>query len=386
MKKKIIAFLLTTVILVGCVVVPASAAPIDSPALSYTETVKVSINESYVLTEGALTSFGVTADLIDKDVVPFDGATTESNIEIIEIKSRRSTTPYVVYDSENPDEFLDLFKFTEDANGDGTVDKSDRESMTIDITLKIDYKYAEVFGNLKYKVSVTGFSTPPDLGGIGGLLGETVAVPTTIEQEEEVANFPKIASISISNPSTKMFYNDSEKPELEGVVVNVTTTEGKSGLVTYAPTNAHKFTTIPDKNEKLTVDAKEIVTYFYDVKLTTLPISVEHDWSDYPVCITTDKWTAGNPGYHAIVCNGCSETHTAEPHVIDDNAWVENEDSTFVKNGTASQDCQVCGATVTKDVLGSADYNEAFANYHFLRVIFDYINLIFKIIGGSIIG
>ncbi len=384
MTKKILAFLLTTILLIGCVAVPVNAAD-PSTGLTFTEEINISIPETYVFTEGALTSFGITAELNDKDVVPFDGATAESSITITEIKSRRSTTSYVVYDAENPEPFLELFKYG-DENGDGTIDKNDRESMAIIVTVQIDYKYAEVFGDLSFTVFTTGFSAPPDLGAIGGLLGESVAVPTTIETSKEVAAFPSLASLSIANASTKMFYKDSEKPELDGVVLNVTTSAGETGTVTYAPANAHKFTTIPDKNTKLTVDDKEIVTYFYGLKLATLPISVEHDWSTYPVCITTDKWTQGNPGYHAIVCNGCNETHTAEPHVIDENAWVSNDDSTFVKNGTASQPCQVCGATVTKDVLGSADYNESFANYHFLRVIFDYINLIFKIIGGSLIG
>ncbi len=384
MTKKILAFLLTVVMLVGCVAVTASAE--EPAALTFVKDIKVIIPDTYVFTEGALTSFGITAELNDKNVVPIDGATTESAISIVEIKSRRSTTSYVTYDSENPDEFLNLFKFTEDVNGDGTIDKKDRESMAIDVKIQIDYKYAEVFGELSYTVAVTGFSAPPDLGAIGGLLGESVAVPTTIETEYSVDDFPSLSSISIANASTKMFYKDSEKPELDGIVLNVTTSAGETGTVTYAPANAHQFTTIPDKNEKLTIDDKEIVTYFYGLKLTTLPVSVEHDWSTYPVCITTDKWTQGNPGYHAIVCNGCNETHTAEPHVIDENAWVSNDDSTFVKNGTASQPCRVCGATVTKDVLGSADYNESFANYHFLKVIFDYINLIFRIIGGSIIG
>ena len=39
--------------------------------------------------------------------------------------------------------------------------------------------------------------------------------------------------------------------------------------------------------------------------------------------------------------------------------------------------------TLTKDVMGSAQFNTAFANYHFLRVILDYVNLILRLIGGA---
>jgi hypothetical protein len=42
-----------------------------------------------------------------------------------------------------------------------------------------------------------------------------------------------------------------------------------------------------------------------------------------------------------------------------------------------------CGAVLTRDVFSSADYNDAFANYHFLRVIFDYINTLLRFIGAA---
>ncbi len=378
MTKKILASVLTLLIILGCVYIPASAE--GEAALSFTETVSITVYNTYILTEGSLTSFGVEATLNDANVIALDGFNTESSIKVVSVKSKRNNMlDYIEYDSENPDPFLDIFRFTE-TDDEGNIK---RESVNVDVTVQIDYTHAEVFGDLGYTVTINGFSTPPDLGMIGGLLGDAVAVPDPIETTFKVSSFPSIANMSIVNASTKMFYKDSEKPELEGVKLNVTTSTGKTGTVTYAPANAHMFTTVPAKNEKLTVDDKEIVTYFSGIRLTTLPITVEHDWSKYPVNITTDKYTDTKPGYHAIVCNGCSETHTAEAHVIDPDAWVSNDDSTFTNNGTASQPCQVCGATLTKDVLGSADYNDAFENYHFLRVIFDYINLILRLIGGA---
>jgi hypothetical protein len=161
------------------------------------------------------------------------------------------------------------------------------------------------------------------------------------------------------------------------------------------------FTTTPAKNARIPAGTTEISTFFFGSKLTSIPVIVSHAWSDGPVSITTDKYSDNKPGYHAIVCNGCGEAHNAQPHVpaialdengnpiVDENGnpvqdWKSNEDATFTSNGTASCVCQDCGATLTKDVLGSAQFNTAFANYHFLIVIFEYINLILRIIGTSV--
>ncbi len=377
MTKKIVSFLLAAVMVFGCLCIYVNAEEITNPGLSFTKTMNIAITDDYVYSAGTLSSFKVTPSLNNKNLVPFDGATTESNIKVIGMTARRDDRGVMVYDPENEEAFLDFLQFAEG-------EKTSTIALMVDV--QIDYKYAEIFGEADYTIAVDGFSTPPDLGMIGGMLGDSVALPTTIEMTSAITEIPGIADMTIVQASSKQFYTDSEKPELDGVKLSVTTTAGATGDVTYSAANAHMFTTNPAKDETLTIDDKEIVTYFFGKKLTTLPITVEHDWSQYPVSITTDKYTATKPGFHAIVCNGCGETHTAEAHVVDPNGWVSNEDSTFVKNGTASQPCQVCGATLTKDVLGSADYNESFANYHFLRVIFDYINLIFRIIGGSMIG
>ena len=63
--------------------------------------------------------------------------------------------------------------------------------------------------------------------------------------------------------------------------------------------------------------------------------------------------------------------------------WTYNNDQTFTSNGTESSICMDCGAVLTRDVFSSADYNNIFANYHFLRVIFDYINTLLRILGAA---
>ena len=63
--------------------------------------------------------------------------------------------------------------------------------------------------------------------------------------------------------------------------------------------------------------------------------------------------------------------------------WTYNNDQSFTSNGTESSVCMDCGAVLTRDVFNSADYNEIFANYHFLRVIFDYINVLLRLINTA---
>ncbi len=379
MTKKFIALLLSAVVLFTCVCVNVSAADGDpAPELTITKNVKVIVTDKHILTEGALSSFGVDVKLLDTNVVAFDGSTTEHTLTVKSISSHRDGQAAVEYDAENPDPFLDVFRFTE-TDDEGNII---RKSVPIDIVVQIDFKDAEVFGELDLETTVSGFSLPPDLGIS---LGDAIAVPTDIVETVHVTEFPALASIDSANLSQKQFYKDSEKPELNGVSVSATTTAGYSGTITYGAGNTHMFSTLPDKNEKLTVDTESITTYFFGQQISPypLPVTVEHDWSDHLVSITTDKYSDTKPGYHAIKCNGCGEAHSAAPHTPDDANWKSNEDQTFVKNGTESTVCLDCGATLTRDVSGSADFNDAFANYHFLKVIFDYINLILRIIGNA---
>ncbi len=377
MSKKIIS-VIVAIMLFASVCIPVNGAESTeefTPALSYTKNITIIVMENNILTDSALSVFGVDVKLLDTNVVPLDGASTQHKLTVKSITSQRDGEELVTYDPENPDPFLDVFRFTE-TDADGNIQ---RVALPLNIELQIDFADNRIFGELGYEVTVSGFSTPPDLGID---LGDAVAVPTDIVQTFTVDEFPKLDAILGSDTSEKKFYTDAEKPELDGVSVDVRTSAGETGKVTYGASNAHIFTTLPDKNEKLIVGTEEIATFFYGQMISTLPVTVEHDWSKYPVSITTDKYSDNKPGYHAIVCNGCSETHSPANHVPDSDNWKSNEDQTFVANGTESTICLDCGATLTRDTNGTADYNTAFANYHFLKVLFDYINVIFRILSA----
>lgn len=396
--KKIISIVLVAIMLFSLTSIGVSAEE-STPALSFTEEVQLVIPITHRLTNEDGDGFEIDVEIDDKNIVALDGFTTEYAYEIVSIQAQRDGSARVTYDENYDDEttpnpFFECFNFAED---------EEKKVISLYVTLRIDYTHKEVFGELNYEVSANGFSAPPDLGGdLGGLLGgatDSLPIPTTVTTKGKIEEFPVISGQPvIKNASTKQVYLDSEFPEVEGTTLEiktiqntynsdgnvVATTDVATGAVTYAPANAHMFTTLPARTERVPYGTAEIVTYFSGIKLSTLPITVSHDESTGPVCITTDKYTENKPGYHAIVCNGCGMAHSAAEHRVDPESWVSNEDATFVGNGTASTTCLDCGATLTKDVQGSAQFNTAFANYHFLLVIFEYINFILRIISASL--
>lgn len=403
MSKKILSLALVAIMLFSFTSIGVGAEE-PAPELTLKKKVTITVMDSYTLTDSSLSPFGVEVDIDDKKVVALDGATRDYTVTINSITAvDPATSAIVTYDAENPDEFLDIFRFE---------NEEEKTSIGITVDFQVDFASKDVFGELGYTVTINGFSTPPSLGID---LGNAVAVPTAIPYSGQFLEFPRIESISILVSSTKMKYQDTEYAELEGTKLNVNTVVDtyndlgtlvstkaqSSGTVTYGSLNAHMFTTTPAKDKKLPAGTTEIVTFFFGQRLTSIPVTVTHAWSDGPVSITTDKYSDNKPGYHAIVCNGCGEVHNPQPHVppiaLDENGnpildedgnpvqdWKSNEDATFTSNGTASCICEDCGATLTKDVLGSAQFNTAFANYHFLLVIFEYINLILRIIGASV--
>ncbi len=400
MSKKIISILLVAIMLFSFTSVAVSAEDSETKAPEYviSQTIKIGISDKDKFTggAGALVPFNVSVDVIDKNVVPMDGSTADNTYTIKEIKWIGSNGTEIIYDEENKEELFEALAPYTEKNSDGEEVTKYRDG-AFDITFDIEFADKEVFGELAYQVSIDGFSAPPDIGiDLGG-----AEIPTSkLSPVVSIDSFPTIKSYSNIKASDKMYYYDSEFIDLDGTSIDIVTTADVSGTVSFSNATKQAFVTYPDFDKPLTVDTKEIAIFFKGIRLSTIPVLVEHDWSTGPVSITTDKYTANKPGYHAIVCNGCGNAKNALPHrpklavdeygnpVLDEDgnqveAWESNNDATFVGNGTASVECIDCGATLTKDVMGSAKFNTAFANYHFLIVIFEYINLILRIIGAA---
>ncbi len=293
-----------------------------------------------------------------------------------EITAITTTDGNTIFDYlTNPEEFLAFFT-SEDFNGG---------SIGIEFTVKFDTE--NIFGKLEYTVSVDGFAIPIDMGDLGGVVGDIGAnIPTTLKTTGTVDNFPSIIASSVSTISVpkNTDYLDSEKYDASGLVLSFTTSTGATGEYTYSEETAYSFNCIPSASQNLSCGDSFITVMIIDTPVFYSPISVSHDWSDGPVNITTYKYTDENPGFHAIVCEGCGETHTAEPHIPANAEWTSNNDQTFVANGTESNECAACGTVLTRNTFGTADYNTAFGDLHFLLVIFDYINVLLRFIGAAI--
>lgn len=362
--KKILSAVLAVVMLLSVMSVSVFAA-----TLTFTDTVSYTITS---LAELNSDNFDISVVVDETKFIAGEGGSKAYTTEVTS-----AVIDGVDYYTD-PDAFFALFEVPEG---------EEAKSKDIDITFSITFEDDSVFGELLYDIVITGFSLPATSGGddiIGGAL-EGIKVPTDLTIPGKFADFPAIVSSSIvvtSKPIRSDFY-DTEKFSLEGTAVEFRLSTGVSASLEYNEQTKNMFDVIPSQAENLTVNDKEVAVFFNNVVIFYAPISVEHKWSAGPVNITTGKYTSTNPGYHAIVCEGCGEAKDAHPHAPV-GEWVYNNDQTFVANGTASNTCADCGTVLTMDTFGTADYNTAFGDLHFLLVIFDYINVLLRFIGAAI--
>ena len=400
--KKLLSVLLVAVMLFSSIGLISVVAAEPTPALSYT------VTGTYALSGKA----DAQKELFNVDVV-----IDSSKIAALDGESKAYTCTVDSVVANGIDYMTDEEAFF------AAFDSEDYAGTNVEVTLTIDFESDKVFGTLDYTVNVMGFMEPMSigLGPVDDALSN-VALPISVSISDNVWQFPAVDEIDILARPTKQDYLDTEKIDFEGTTIGVKTKvatsyeevpdatgalhrvytyeEGYSGLIEYGPQTANMFSANPSKDENLNVNVKEVIAYFDGIELVKLPVTVSHAWSKGYSSITTDKYTEGKPGYHAIVCDGCGEAHDAQPHnpspVLDENGepvldkdgevvcWTYNNDQSFLNNGTESSICSDCGAVLTRDTFNTADYNTDLANYHFIRVILDYINAILRIINGSI--
>ncbi len=369
--KKFLSVFLTVILLFSAMSICANA----ESAPSYECHAEVAILSDHSLTPD---DFAYTISVNPRKILTLNNASDDYTTTINSIK-----TPEGVDYFTDPEAFFATY----------TTDDFAGSYITFDFT--IEFASDLVFGELEYTIEIDGFSAPLNLGGdegglLGGILGDTssdvsVKLPTTITASGIIAEFPQmdVSTIDLVGIPNKNSYTDAQSFDPTGIEINLSLTNGKSGTIVYSEENAHAFTFVPTINEKLSVYDTEVAMLLNGVIIGYTPITVEHQWSAGPVNITTDKYTSNKPGYHAIVCEGCGETHDAQPHIVDEEAWTYNNDETFVANGTESNTCLDCGTVLIRDTFGTAGFNTAFADMHFIKVIFEYINVLLRFIGAA---
>lgn len=381
--KKVISVLLSVVLVFSVMGICVSA---DS-GLSYNGVAKITVGSKCELNPE---DFNVTVSIDNQKIASFDGESEEFTCTINSI----TTTDGVDYYTD-PEAFFQNYT------------KEDFDGSTVNVDFTVDFVSDKVFGTLEYNVVVTGFSAPPESEGggiidlIGGLVGGSsggtpdieLKVPTDLTATGTIDSFPAIApandAVTVVEIAKKNSYTDAERFDPTGVKLNVVLANGTSGTVTYSDESAHAFAFYPSANENLTVYDTEVAMTFFGRLFGYTPITVEHQFScdadgnEAFVNITTNKYTETNPGYHAVVCEGCGEAHNAQPHTPKNEDWVYNNDATFVKNGTMSNVCKDCGVTLVADAFGTAGFNTTFEDMHFIKVIFEYINVLLRFIGAA---
>lgn len=370
--KKFVSILITVVLLFSVMSICANA---EAP-LSYNCSAEVAVESKYALNNKE--GFKVAVKLNNNKIFALNNASTEYNCTIKSIKAPDGTD-YLT----DPDKFFETY----------TAEGFSGSYIKVDFI--IDFVSDLVFGELEYTVSIDGFSGPTDLGGglvgdLGGLLGGSasdldVKLPKTITHTDYITEFPSMitSSVVVNGIPQKNSYTDAEKYDATGLEIALSLTNGKSGTLVYNDDTAHAFSFIPSEKENLTVYDSEVAMFLNGVLIGYSPITVEHQWSAGPVNITTNKYSENNKGYHAIVCEGCGETHEAKEHVPQNEEWTYNNDQTFVANGTESNVCKDCGTVLIRDTFGTADFNTTFADMHFIKVIFEYINVLLRFIGAA---
>ncbi|MGN0526401.1 MAG: hypothetical protein ACI4IF_03120 [Acutalibacteraceae bacterium] len=414
--KKILSVVLVAAMLFSALCINVSA----DEGITYEESALKSYNYSSAITfNPKLFGYSISAD--ESKIAALDGESTAHELVVTEISAYCTKSPYNYnYLSEDEAEraaFEEMFtelartKEIKDAikNGDLPEDYKDEdaaerqfygvENVSITVKYKAVFESTKAFGDLDMVVKVDGFSLPPSTGNslIDGFI-EGVPIPTTLEFTPSVdtknKDFPYVSSVTVNTMPTKDKYTDAEYFDLEGVSVNATLSNGEAGTITYGGNATNMFTTVPSKNEKLTTDVTSVATFIAGYKISALPVQVSHQWSEGYVNITTNKVSASNTGYHAIVCEGCGETKDAQPHSFPNlypdteagevDEWTYNEDATFLRNGTKSCVCPDCGTVLVADAPNTAQYLTALGDYHFIVVILDYVSVLLSIINSAV--
>lgn len=365
-----------SIVLVIALVFAVFAIPVQAETLTYTDSKIITIKKDSTIN---IENFQVALDVKENKILCFDGDTVDYTYTIDSARILSPETATYIEFSEDPEAFGAVFE-TE-------AFKTTGADLYVDYTLQ--FQSNKVFGELSYDIVVTGFSSPLDTGlDLGGLLGDSsagLAVAQDVIVSGSFSDFPSIdfSKTQLLSAPVKTSYFDSERFDATGTKFELTLTNGIKGILSYTEDTASFFTFSPSAKENLTCYDTEVTTLLLGHPVNYTPVVVNHQWSTGPVNITTSKYTANKPGYHAIVCEGCGETHDAKPHVPQNEEWTYNNDQTFVANGTESNVCVDCGTVLIRDTFGTADFNTAFADMHFIKVIFEYINILLRFIGAA---
>lgn len=357
-KSKILSVALAVILTFSIMSICVSATDV-----SYSTTCNYFVDSKNILTPE---DFNVNIKVDKSNILALDNESPEFTVVIDSITTSDNIN---YYDDEQA--FFDVFT------------SETYEGAPVNVSFTIVFGSDKCFGDLDYTIEIEGFSAPPAIS-IPGLSDIGVLTPVTLSVTGNIPEFPSVdvSTINVINKPVKNLYNDTEKFDATGLEVTCALTNGQSGSVKYSEETSYVFDFNPTNSEKLSVLDQEVAILLDGTPILYVPVQVTHKYSDGFVSITNDYYTESKPGYHAIVCEGCGEAHNAQPHTPTN--WTYNYDQTFLQDGTISSTCSGCGDVLTSKATGTADYNTQLGEYHFIRVILDYIGMLLSIINGAL--
>lgn len=172
-----------------------------------------------------------------------------------------------------------------------------------------------------------------------------------------VSSFAATENAIVTNP-VKTNYNDTEVFNPQGLTISVNGEE-----ITYTPADEN-FRFMPALGELLSVETTEILVYYNNTIVGSIPVTVEH--------ILGELTAVGNG--HGYYCLGCGTLHNFEKHYdysfgedpnkfedgTDDfdyvGEWIPNDDGGIFTMQTTTGICNVCNAEVTRTIPGSEKF------------------------------
>ncbi len=180
------------------------------------------------------------------------------------------------------------------------------------------------------------------------------------------------ASGTITTGPIKTAYTDCEFFNPQGLVVEFDGTP-----ITYTPDNAN-FAFSPALNDHLTVDTTVIDVYYKNVKVGSVTIKVDHVWGDV---------TYLDNNFHGQYCLGCGVVKERLTHTVPE--YIPNDDGGLFIPQTETGVCSDCHAEITKDRVGSENFNQIFDFGNMTETeitIFTYIQMILVGLIQTIVG
>lgn len=355
-SKKVLALLLTVLLLVGLVAVPASAA-------SYT-----------------ISKTPTTTKYFDGDTLKLTGLQLKDdknkNINWKSSDKKFSVTPGNGDVLNLPDGYTEYditVSVTYDNVFVGTFDVTVYKDGFVSTPTKTAYQEGEMFdpsGLSFYNKSGSGanivfslISCPADAGDANLTFVPSIDTPLTKETTEitvkygtrTIGTVPVTVTAAMDSSTVQKVYTDSDMFNPTGLSLKI-----GSETVVY-PTNKEHFSFTVPTDKTLTVDensaTQNVIVYYDGVEKGSFEITVTHN---FEAIVQLEGGTM-----HGQFCKGCGQLGSVDQCANHVTEWIPNGDAGFLKQESETGTCAICGGKVTRNIPKTDEQLENEFNSYF---------------------